>query len=72
MTRKSKQANGHQRLWASGLYKQYGRRWVVQDVDVEVQKGEIVGLLGPNGAGKTTTLYDHRNDQTDPGLHFFG
>ena len=30
---------------------------VVRDVDVSVDRGEIVGLLGPNGAGKTTTFY---------------
>ena len=30
---------------------------VVKDVDVSVQRGEIVGLLGPNGAGKTTSFY---------------
>jgi lipopolysaccharide export system ATP-binding protein len=41
----------------SGLKKRYGQRWVVQDVDVSVGQGEVVGLLGPNGAGKTTTFY---------------
>jgi len=47
----------HHNLRAEGLYKQYGNRWVVSDVDIEVKKGEIIGLLGPNGAGKTTTFY---------------
>jgi lipopolysaccharide export system ATP-binding protein len=44
-------------LRAEGLTKRYGKRAVVQDVDLRVQQGEIVGLLGPNGAGKTTTFY---------------
>lgn len=43
-------------LEAQGLVKTYGRRRVVDGVDLEVQPGEIVGLLGPNGAGKTTTF----------------
>ena len=41
-------------LEAKGLVKIYGRRRVVNGVDMHVEPGEIVGLLGPNGAGKTT------------------
>ena len=42
------------RLW--DLVKAYRGRRVVDRVDLQVRRGEIVGLLGPNGAGKTTTL----------------
>ena len=44
-------------LEAKTLFKQYGNKWVVRNVDLKLNKGEIVGLLGPNGAGKTTTFY---------------
>ncbi len=44
-------------LKAKQLVKQYGERTVVNCVDVELRRGEVVGLLGPNGAGKTTTFY---------------
>jgi len=44
-------------LVASHLQKTYGRRRVVDDVNLSVERGEVVGLLGANGAGKTTTFY---------------
>jgi lipopolysaccharide export system ATP-binding protein len=39
------------------LVKSYRGKRVVNEVDIHVRPGEIVGLLGPNGAGKTTTFY---------------
>jgi lipopolysaccharide export system ATP-binding protein len=44
-------------LVALGLEKWFKHRKVVDDVSVDVQRGEVVGLLGPNGAGKTTSFY---------------
>tara|TARA_B110000438_G_scaffold5684_1_gene5705 strand:+ start:3995 stop:4738 length:744 start_codon:yes stop_codon:yes gene_type:complete len=46
-----------QSLIAKGLHKKYGSRMVVNNVDISVNRNEVVGLLGPNGAGKTTTFY---------------
>jgi lipopolysaccharide export system ATP-binding protein len=44
-------------LEARGLVKSFRHRKVVNDVNVCINRGEVVGLLGPNGAGKTTTFY---------------
>ncbi len=44
-------------LETRNLVKEYRARRVVDQVNLQVQNGSIVGLLGPNGAGKTTTFY---------------
>ena len=41
---------------ATGLIKTFGEFRAVDDIDLEVQTGEVFGVLGPNGAGKTTML----------------
>ncbi len=43
-------------LEVQNINKTYGRRAVLNDVSITVEKGEIFGLIGPNGAGKTTLV----------------
>ncbi|HZX10149.1 MAG TPA: ABC transporter ATP-binding protein, partial [Acidobacteriota bacterium] len=43
-------------LKISHLSKSFGKVQAVDDISLEVKKGEIFGFLGPNGAGKTTTI----------------
>src|SRR5271155_5545836 len=45
------------KLQAVEVRKSYRGRVVVDDVNLEITQGEVVGPLGPNGAGKTTTFY---------------
>ena len=55
-------------LQISNLNAWYGASHVLQDISIEVSKGEIVCLIGRNGAGKTTTLkVDHGPDGADAG-----
>ena len=39
-----------------GLTKYYGKVHALEDLDLDIQAGEVFGFLGPNGAGKTTTI----------------
>ena len=43
-------------LACRGLSKKYGQKQALNDVNIEVTAGKIVGLLGPNGSGKTTLI----------------
>ena len=58
---------------ARGLVKRYGHITAVDDVDLTLHTGEILGIIGPNGAGKTTMM-DVITGKTRPdaGRAFFG
>lgn len=59
-TRMTETANNHPAssatVLARGLVRRYGATLAVQELDLELKRGEVLGLLGPNGAGKSTTL----------------
>lgn len=57
MPRKSKAMPTPSILETKGIIKEYRNRRVVDQVNLQVKNGMVVGLLGPNGAGKTTTFY---------------
>lgn len=61
-------------LQTSGLTKAYGKRLAVNNLNLEVIRGEVFGFLGPNGAGKTTTIRMLLNliKPTSGEVHLFG
>ena len=51
-----RQATDGAAISTRGLSKDYGRGHGVFELDLDVQRGEVLGFLGPNGAGKSTTM----------------
>ncbi|MEM2899400.1 MAG: ABC transporter ATP-binding protein [Thermoplasmata archaeon] len=43
-------------ILANGLFKRYGSKWAVRDINFKVEAGEVFGYVGQNGAGKSTTI----------------
>jgi L-cystine transport system ATP-binding protein len=59
-------------LSIKGLAKSFGENDVLKNVDVDVQKGEVVSIIGPSGSGKTTLLRCFNGlEQPDKGKYTF-
>jgi iron(III) transport system ATP-binding protein len=43
-------------LTVEGLHKTFGRGWILQDLNLQVERGSLTAILGPSGSGKTTLL----------------
>ena len=44
------------RVFRNLVYREWDEKLALDDIDISVQEGEIVGYIGPNGAGKSTTI----------------
>lgn len=63
--------NSASTLETKSIIKEYRNRRVVDQVNLQVRRGMVVGLLGPNGAGKTTTFYSIVGFIRPDGGHIF-
>ena len=55
--KKRKIENNHNKvLEVKNVSKSFGKRKILDDINLDISEGEIVGLIGPNGAGKTTLI----------------
>src|SRR5688572_13560002 len=43
-------------IYARALTRRFGTHAAVNNIDLDLKRGEVLGFLGPNGAGKTTTM----------------
>ncbi|MFW6030126.1 MAG: ATP-binding cassette domain-containing protein [Halanaerobiales bacterium] len=58
MTNKNSSVKSRYSIYANNIFASYnGKKNVLEDVNLKLNKGEIIALLGPNGAGKSTFFY---------------
>src|SRR5262245_46906553 len=74
MTKKATRSNGDSPLTTEKCTIRFGGLVAVNELDMEVRRGEIYGLIGPNGAGKTTifNLLTGVYEPTSGNIHFEG
>ena len=43
-------------LEIKNVSKEFGKLAALEDINLEIEEGEIIGIVGPNGSGKTTLI----------------